>query len=242
MSHPRLVAAGRVLAVLGGLAFAAALGFGVVTYATTFGHVPGAWSSPAGPSAVMRDASLLIIFALHHSVFARTGVKTLVNRLVTPAFERTTYVWLASALFASVLLFWRPVPGVAWTVSLPIVSAALYLLQIAGVLFTGYASQQLGVFDLAGLDQAFVRARTAPPALTNRGAYGFVRHPIYFAWLLMVWPAPFMTGSRLLFAIVTTAYLMLAVPLEERSLRRQFGSAYDVYMRQVRWRMLPGVY
>jgi protein-S-isoprenylcysteine O-methyltransferase Ste14 len=57
-----------------------------------------------------------------------------------------------------------------------------------------------------------------------------------------VWPSPVLTGSRALFAAVTTAYLVLAVPMEERTLRRTFGRAYDAYARAVRWRMLPFVY
>jgi protein-S-isoprenylcysteine O-methyltransferase Ste14 len=58
----------------------------------------------------------------------------------------------------------------------------------------------------------------------------------------MVWFAPVMTGSRLTFAIVSTAYLVIAVPFEERALRRDFGARYDDYRRRVRWRMVPGVY
>ena len=87
-----------------------------------------------------------------------------------------------------------------------------------------------------------MRPPETSPRLRHDSLYGLVRHPIYFAWLLMVWPAPVMTGSRLTFAALTTLYLVVAIPLEERSLRKAFGPAYDHYRRRVRWRMLPGVY
>ena len=51
-----------------------------------------------------------------------------------------------------------------------------------------------------------------------------------------------MTSTRLLFAVISVAYLVVAIPFEERSLVAHFGSPYEAYRRQVRWRMLPGIY
>jgi protein-S-isoprenylcysteine O-methyltransferase Ste14 len=75
-----------------------------------------------------------------------------------------------------------------------------------------------------------------------RGTYRVVRHPIYLGWVLLVWAASDMTTGRLVFAAISSAYLVIAVPFEERSLRRRFGPSYDAYRRQVRWRILPGLY
>jgi protein-S-isoprenylcysteine O-methyltransferase Ste14 len=69
-----------------------------------------------------------------------------------------------------------------------------------------------------------------------------VRHPIYLGWFLMVFGVPVMTGTRLVFALSSCAYLVVAVPLEERTLQQTTGGKYDEYKRQVRWRILPGVY
>jgi protein-S-isoprenylcysteine O-methyltransferase Ste14 len=79
-------------------------------------------------------------------------------------------------------------------------------------------------------------------ALSTTGAYGLVRHPIYLGWALIVWSVPAMTGTRLVFAAVSTLYLVVAIPFEERQMRRTMGRPYDDYARAVRWRMLPGVY
>jgi protein-S-isoprenylcysteine O-methyltransferase Ste14 len=78
--------------------------------------------------------------------------------------------------------------------------------------------------------------------LTIRGPYRWVRHPIYLGWVLVVFGAPAMTTGRLLFAAVSTIYLVVAIPLEERSLAVEFGTAYSAYQRQVRWRLIPGVW
>ena len=105
------------------------------------------------------------------------------------------------------------------------------------MVFTVGSARRLGLLHLAGLSQV-LRAdasASAPAELDQSGPYALVRHPIYFGWLLIVWPAPTMTGTRLVFAIVSTLYLGLAVPFEERDLRRLFGPAYDAYARRVKW-------
>ena len=74
------------------------------------------------------------------------------------------------------------------------------------------------------------------------GPFGLVRHPIYLGWILIVFGAPLMTMSRLLFAVISSAYLVLAIPWEEASLVEAFGERYRAYQRQVRWRLVPGVW
>ena len=91
-------------------------------------------------------------------------------------------------------------------------------------------------------------ARSLPRApvphvpLQTHGVYGFVRHPVYFAWVLMVIGTPHMTMTRLTFAVISTAYLAIAIPFEERGLLDVFGSEYREYQKRVRWRMIPGLY
>jgi len=82
----------------------------------------------------------------------------------------------------------------------------------------------------------------ASPPLTTRGVYAFVRHPLYFAWALVVFGAPTMTGTRACFAVISTAYLMIAIPWEERGLVETFGQDYETYRQRVRSRMIPGLY
>ena len=99
--------------------------------------------------------------------------------------------------------------------------------RLAGLLLTIRSSAALDVLDLAGVRQVQRARDGAPPrhvALETRGLYGFVRHPLYFAWALMVFGAPDMTATRATFAIVSTGYLALAIPWEERSLMRDLRS------------------
>jgi len=161
---------------------------------------------------------------------------------IPPSLERSVYVWIASALFIATCASWQPVPGTLWHVS-GTAGRLLSIGQLLGGMFCVLSARRLDVFELAGMRQAFgASPMGSPPKLDTSGPYGFVRHPIYFGWLLLVWLAPWMNGARLVFAAVSTFYLVLAIPYEERSLINVFGSAYSDYQRRVRWRMLPGVF
>ena len=183
------------------------------------------------------NALLFGVFAVHHSVLAREPVKASVSRLVSPRLERTTYVWVASLLFMAACLAWRPIAGVVYRIPPPW-AWAVGALQFAGGVLTLDAARRIDVRVLAGLRPEPAQAGE----LVARGTYRFVRHPIYLGWVLLVWASSDMTTGRLVFAAISSAYLVAAVPFEERSLRRRFGPSYDAYRRQVRWRIVPGLY
>jgi protein-S-isoprenylcysteine O-methyltransferase Ste14 len=229
------------VAVAGGVLFVTSLVFGVWCYAWTFGTANPSWTAGRDATSGAVDVLLFTAFALHHSVFAREPVRQWVANHVSPHLERSLYVWVASSLLIAVLLLWRPVGGHVW-VCPPPWSLVLTGIQLGGVVLTLRASAALDVLSLAGVRQTIDPAAAGSAPLLRTGLYRLVRHPIYFGWALMVWPTPTMTGTRLVFAAVSTLYLVAAIPFEERSLRRQFGDAYGAYASEVRWRMVPGLY
>jgi protein-S-isoprenylcysteine O-methyltransferase Ste14 len=232
--------AARLFAWTGAAIFAATLALFGQRYLVTFGapmidETGGVWRP------VLVDLALFTVFALHHTLFARMGVKALVIRVVPAALQRSVYVWVASILFASALIFWQPVPGVAWCVT-GASRFILFGLQAAGGWITLASARRLDTLDLAGVRQLDPPAQETMHTVITDGWYAVVRHPIYFAWLLMVWPAPVMTGTRLVFAGVSTLYLCAAIPFEERDLGRTFGGAYAAYAAHVRARLVPFIY
>lgn len=239
-SPQRASAGGRVFAIIGGLLFAASLAYFLIRYYMAFGQPSGAWTS-AGWTAVVTDVALFSLFAMHHSVFARTGLKRLISSRISEPLERATYVWLASLLFILTLWAWVPVPGTLWNAA----GLGAWILLAgcaAGLILTAVAASALDPLDLSGVRQAFGRPIRDDRTLSTTGAYRLVRHPIYLGWLLIVWCVPVMTGTRLVFAAISTLYLVVAIPLEERQMRQILGRPYDEYATTVRWRMLPGLY
>jgi protein-S-isoprenylcysteine O-methyltransferase Ste14 len=198
------------------------------------------WSSPAGSAAPLAalgiDALLVMMFAVHHSVFAREQVKDLIARRVPARLLRSFYVWIASVLLLLVCVLWVPVGGELYQVRgwAALIHAAV---QIYGVWLIAQAVRGIDPLELAG-----IRGESARGPLQITGPYAFVRHPLYFGWVLAVFGSAHMTGDRLAFGAITTMYLVLAIPWEERSLRRSFGEEYARYQHAVRWRIVPFIY
>jgi protein-S-isoprenylcysteine O-methyltransferase Ste14 len=221
------------------VAFATSVLFFVDAYGRRYGWDAGSWTRAAWrPTAI--DLALFTVFAMHHSLFARMGVKSMIAQVVPADAERSVYVWIASVLFFVTCWWWQPVPGVVWRTD-GAAAVILICVQFLGGILSVVSVARLGALELAGVTQPS-RDHAAARALIDTGLYGVVRHPIYFGWLLVVWPTPMMTGTRFVFAVTSTIYLMLAVPFEERDLRRTFGPAYIAYATRVRWRMLPPIY
>jgi protein-S-isoprenylcysteine O-methyltransferase Ste14 len=225
--------------------------YGVLSYACFFGTflyavgfvggfgVPRSIDSAAeGPvgTALLVDVLLLAVFALQHSVMARPAFKRWWTRVVPEPAERSTYV-LASSL-ALLLLFWqwRPIGGVVWQVESPVATAVLYGLFAFGWLTVLVTTFLINHFDLFGLRQVWFYLRGEPYrplGFVTPGPYRLVRHPLYVGWLFAFWATPTMTAAHLLFAIMTTAYILIAIQLEERDLADVFGPRYAQYRRSV---------
>ena len=219
---------------------------GALLFAVSLLSMPAMYVFRLGTAApddggAVRDAvmnvALFTVFALHHSIMARTGAKAWVTRIVPADLERSVYVWIASILFLAVCWMWQPLPGVIWQVDEA--ATVLYVAQAFGVLLTLAAARVVGIRELAGLQQP---NPSAPVEFRAAGPFALVRHPIYLGWVLMVFATPAMTSSRLLFAVVSTLYLVIAIPLEERLLVDTYGDRYRDYQNKMRWRLIPRVW
>jgi len=185
--------------------------------------------------ALVIDVLLLGLFAVQHSVMARQWFKTAWTRIVPAPVERSTYV-----LFSSVALFllfwkWEPIGGVIWNVENATGRLVILALYAVGWLIVLVATFLINHFDLFGLRQVWLYLCGQPyTALKFRtpGLYRLVRHPLYVGWLLVFWSAPLMTAAHLVFAIATTAYILIAIQFEERDLVR-FHGEYAEYRRRV---------
>lgn len=180
-------------------------------------------SVPTDPlaTALLIDVALLGLFAIQHSVMARPAFKRVLTRIVPAPLERSTYV-LASSV-ALILLFWqwRPLGGVIWDVQHPAGRAVFQGAFAFGWLLVLVATFLINHFDLFGLRQVWLHLRGREyQGLRFRtpGPYRLVRHPLYVGWLFAFWATPTMTATHLLFAVATTAYILIAIRLEEHDL------------------------
>ena len=227
-------AAARAFAWAGAGLFVASLGYFLFTYSITFAEIT---AGAVTPSPIAIDIALFSVFALHHSIFARERIRAFVRRQVSAQLERSVYVWVASLMLIGVCYAWRPVAGVIWQVPAPW-SWLLIVVQLFGAWLTIRSAAVIDPLDLAGV-------RPTPKSdvveFKTEGPYGWVRHPIYAGWVILVFSVGTMTMTRFVFAIVSTVYLLIAIPFEERTLRSHAG-AYEDYKRRVPWKLIPRVY
>lgn len=220
------------------LAFFATFVYSIGFIADRF--VPRTLDSPASSTtgwlAFAIDMALLGVFGLQHSVMARPAFKRWLTRFIAEPAERSFYVLCSVGAMVLVFWGWQPIAGTVWQVENEVGRNLLWALYLAGFGIVFYATVLISHFDLFGLRQVTLYAlgrdyRHLP--FGTPSLYRHVRHPLYVGWAIAFWATPSMSVGHLLFAVVCTAYMLVAIRFEERDLITHFGDQYRAYRAQV---------
>jgi methanethiol S-methyltransferase len=188
------------------------------------------------PEAIVNNLRLLSLFAIQHSVMARNSFKAWWTRYVPASVERSTYVLFASLTLDLLFWQWQAIPTVIWRIDQPQIAIVISSLSLAGWLIVLTSTFLINHFELFGVRQVVdnLSGKASPaPRFRTPLLYNFVRHPIYLGFLIAFWATPNMTAGHLLFAGVTTIYVLIGIKLEERDLTAMFGDDYRRYRDRV---------
>ena len=230
-------------------AFSYVLFLGVFLYA--IGFLAGAWvprgiDDPA-PIALgnplLVNAALLGLFGIQHTIMARPAFKRWSARFMNPAIERSTFVLVTNLLFVGLFLMWQPMPETVWAVGGLAANAlwATFALGFAIVLVSTFLIDHFDLFGMKQVTAYLLGKEHGGPSFKERGLYKMVRHPLMLGFLIAFWSAPVMSQGHLYFAAIVTAYVFVAVKIEESTLMYLHGDTYGSYRKRVPgilpWRM-----
>ena len=192
---------------------------------------------PAPLMEVLIVNSLLLgLFAVQHSVMARPAFKAAWTKIVAKSVERSTYVLIASAILALVFWQWRPMPAVVWNVESAGWSAVIWTLSALGwgtVLLSTYLINHFELFGLAQVWRRFAGTQPKDGSFVTPLLYKHIRHPLYLGFIIAFWATPHMSVGHLLFAVMSTGYILVGIYFEERDLIAHFGERYRKYRSEV---------
>jgi len=181
------------------------------------------------------DTGLSLLFFLQHSGMVRRKFRARMATVIPPHYHGATYAIVSGVTLAIVILLWQP-SGEHVIVLEGLARQATQACIILAILFFIWGVIALRSFDPLGLGsiRAYLRGiKQRPPSFVVRGPYRWMRHPLYFGVLLIIWANPDVTADRLLFDILWTAWICVGAWLEEADLLRDFGDAYERYRRKV---------
>jgi len=209
------------------------LSFTALVFAST-GLVPTLVSAVDGAPrrgfalALAIDLTLVLAFGVPHTVMARPAFKRRVARIVPLQLQRSTFVLVSAAFVFAIAWGWAPIDGDVWNLGdLPAVAFAIQGIALVGFGLAFVASFAFDHFALFGL------TRGTPPTFATPTIYRVVRHPMMLGILVGIWAAPHMTIGHLVFGGLLTAYVVIGLRFEERSLLSEFGERYQQYCAEV---------
>jgi len=197
--------------------------FSIVSLNLTAGH------------ALLLDAFLSMMFFLQHSMMIRRSFRERLSRVFNDVYFSAFYALSSGIAITVAMLLWQRVPA-------SVASADGISYWLLRVLFFAclagfhWGAKSLGSFDALGVKRVkrHLQGReTRAMPLTVKGAYRWVRHPLYFFTILMIWSCPVLTADRLLFNVIWTVWIIAATMMEERDLLAEFGDEYRSYQTQV---------
>jgi protein-S-isoprenylcysteine O-methyltransferase Ste14 len=185
--------------------------------------------------ALLWNTMLSILFFIQHSGMIRASFRTWLSSMIPSHYHPATYAIASGIALAAAVLLWQPSQTVLYHAEgmVRLLARAVAALAIVGFY---WGVRALGNFDTFGIRpiKAYLRGRPLRESnIVIRGPYLWVRHPLYFFMLVLIWSFPDVSLDRLLFNVLWTLWVVLGTYLEEKDLVAEFGEQYIHYQKTV---------
>jgi len=196
---------------------------------------------------VLEITGIFMAFAFFHSLCVQDSIKGFVRKAAGEVFMKSFY--RLSYTFVSALT-----TGAAFALIYSLDDHVLFkgpalfrwlmhMVQLSGLLLAMLTFKVLDLQEFLGSRQARRYVRGEAPSgnsegltvdrLITCGTYGLVRHPLYFAGIIIFTFEPNITRNWLTVAILADAYFIYGAVAEEKKLKEEFGAEYVHYMQAV---------
>ena len=185
--------------------------------------------------SLLTNIFLVALFGLQHSIMARPTFKRIWTTIVPEEAERSTFVLFTVGCLVALYAYWQPIPETVWDFRGGVIEHLITGTALFGwglVLISTFVIDHFSLFGLKQVVYNFVGREMPECDFVVRGPYHFCRHPLMLGFLIAFWAAPWMTVGHLLFAIVMTVYVLIALHYEERNLLQMHGSDYERYKQE----------
>lgn len=181
------------------------------------------------------DGLLAAQFVLPHSWLLLPATRHRLERWIPSEFYGCMFCAVTCLCLLTTIELWQPQPRALWRLNgfagllirlsfLACWPTLIYSLSLTGL---GY---QTGLTPWL----AWLRGRKPPRRVFQpRGAYHFLRHPVYLSFLGLIWLTPAMTFDRAILTAIWTVYIFIGSWLKDRRLQFYIGELYREYQERV---------
>lgn len=186
--------------------------------------------------AVLRwDGILSFLFFAQHSGMIRRPFRRILSRMVQPHYHDAVFAIFSGIALITAIAFWQSSATVLYELQgfLRWAARGVFFLALLGLGWGVWALRSFDPFGRTAISNHLSGKPPRPQQFTVHGPYVWVRHPLYFFVLLLIWVCPDLTVDRLFFDFLWTAWIYMGTILEEKDLVSDFGEDYRQYKGKV---------
>jgi methanethiol S-methyltransferase len=187
------------------------------------------------PRAWLVDLLLAVCFAVPHSILLAPPVSKWLRRWIPSGLQGSLHCTTSCLTLLAMFHYWGRMEIEVWHATGWVEQAILagFYGSWVSLLYSLYCT---GLGYQTGLTQWWYWFRQTPAPkreFVTRGAFRYMRHPVYMSFLGLIWFTPVMTLDHAILTVVWTAYIYAGSYFKDRRLLKFIGEPYYEYGKRI---------